>query len=121
MDKAAARTLVAVTDRRIITAKANAFLEQGEIRQYIPVDRVRYVRAAAAQDRSQRLAVDLITSDENIRWLFQPEIDRTQVDEFAAVLAESMAISDVERDELQRRRHAAIEPDKKADSTGQVS
>ncbi|WP_344128327.1 hypothetical protein [Luedemannella flava] len=121
VDKAAARTLVAVTDRRIITAKANAFLEQGEIRQYIPVDRVRYVRAAAAQDRSQRLAVDLITSDENIRWLFQPEIDRTQVDEFAAVLAESMAISDVERDELQRRRHAAIEPDKKADSTGQVS
>lgn len=30
MDKAAAKTLVAVTDRRIITAKANAFLEQGE-------------------------------------------------------------------------------------------
>jgi hypothetical protein len=41
MDKAAAKTLVAVTDRRIITAKTNAFLEQGEVRQDIPIDRVR--------------------------------------------------------------------------------
>ncbi|MEU0420220.1 hypothetical protein ACFYOI_25275 [Streptomyces microflavus] len=40
-DKAAAKTLVAVTDRRIITAKTSAFLEQGEIRPDIPVDRVR--------------------------------------------------------------------------------
>ena len=56
----AAKTLVAVTDRRIITANTNAFLEQGEIRQDIPIDRVRYVRAATTQDRSGRLAIDLI-------------------------------------------------------------
>jgi hypothetical protein len=118
MDKAAAKTLVAVTDRRIITAKTNAFLEQGEVRQNIPIDRVRYVRAAATQDRNARLAIDLITRDENIRWLFHADIDNTQVDQLAAVLAESMTIPDAERDALQRRRYAPIEAGKKGQSTG---
>lgn len=121
MDKAVAKTLVAITDRRIITAKANAFLEQGEVRQDIPVDRVRYVRAAAEQDRSARLAIDLITRDENIRWLFHADIDNTQVDTLAAVLAESMMIPDVERDALQRRRYAPIEAGEKDESTGTTS
>ncbi|MEW2222478.1 hypothetical protein AB0939_24785 [Streptomyces sp. NPDC006990] len=116
-DKAAAKTLVAVTDRRIITAKTNAFLEQAEIRQDLPVDRVRYVRATTTQDRSARLAIDLITRDENIPWLFHPDIDDTQVGALAAVLAESMTLPDDERDELQRRRHAPIEAGKKIDST----
>jgi hypothetical protein len=117
-DKAAAKTLVAVTDRRIITAKTNAFLEQSEIRQDVPIDRVRYVRVATPQDESGRLAIDLITRDENIRWLFHADIDNTQVDALAAVLAESMTIPDVERDELQRRRYAPIEAGKKGESTG---
>ncbi|QTR05152.1 hypothetical protein J7S33_10855, partial [Saccharothrix algeriensis] len=60
-----------------ITAKANAFLEQAEIRQSIPIDQVRYVRSTTAQDRSSRLAIDLITRDENIRWLFHADIDNT--------------------------------------------
>ncbi|MER6566343.1 hypothetical protein ABT288_09170 [Streptomyces sp. NPDC001093] len=117
-DEAAAKTLIAVTDRRIITAKTNAFLEQGEIRQVIPTDRVRYVRAATTQDKSARLVIDLITRDENIRWLFHADIDHTQVGALAAVLAESMTIPDVERDELQRRRHAPIEAGRKDESTG---
>lgn len=116
-DKAAVKTLVAVTDRRIIMAKTNAFLEQGEIRQDLPVDRVRYVRVATSQDGSGR-AVDLITRDENIRWLFPAEIDNTQVDALAAVLAESMTIPDVERDELQRRRYTSIEAGKKDEGSG---
>ncbi|WP_245205465.1 hypothetical protein [Kitasatospora sp. RG8] len=107
-DKAAARTLVAVTDRRIITAKANAFLEQGEIRQDIPIDQVRYVRAPTAQDGSGRSTIDLITRDENIRWLFHADIDNTRVNALAAVLAESMTIPDGERDELQRRHRGPV-------------
>ncbi|MYV70287.1 hypothetical protein GT043_30965 [Streptomyces sp. SID2131] len=103
-DKTSAKTLVAVTDRRIITAKASAFLEQGEIRQDIPIDRVRYVRAATTGDRNGRLAIDLITRDENIRWLFPAGIDDAHVAALAAVLAESMTIPDAERDELLRRR-----------------
>ncbi|MYR94061.1 MULTISPECIES: hypothetical protein [unclassified Streptomyces] len=102
-DKATANTLVAVTDRRIITARTSTFLEQGAIRPDIPIDRVRYVRAATAQDGDGRLTIDLITRDENIRWLFHSDIDNTQVDALAAVLAESMTIPDAERDELLRR------------------
>jgi hypothetical protein len=109
MDKAASKTLVAVTDRRIITAKPNAFLEQAEISQDIPLDQVRYVRAKTTQDKGSRLTTDLITRDENIRWLFQTDIDNTQVDALAAVLAESMTIPDAEREQLQRRRHPSIE------------
>lgn len=116
LDKIAARTLVVVTDRRIILAKAGAFLEQGEIRQDIPIDRVRYVRAATTQDRSARLAIDLITRDESIRWLFQADIDTAQVDALAAVLAESMTIPNNERAELLRRRHAPIEAGNGGDS-----
>ncbi|MFD9226458.1 hypothetical protein [Streptomyces anulatus] len=107
--KADVKTLVAVTDRRIITARTNSFLEQAEIRQDIPVDQVRYVRAATAQDKNARLAIDLITRDENIRWLFHADIDHTHVDALAAVLAESMTIPDTERDELQRRPHSSVE------------
>ncbi|MEU1284125.1 hypothetical protein [Kitasatospora sp. NPDC005856] len=106
LDKATARTLVAVTDRRIMTARTNAFLEQGEIRLDIPIDRVRYVRAAATQDRGARPAIDLITRDESIRWLFRADIDTTQVDALAAVLAESMTIPDSEREALLRLRPA---------------
>ncbi|MEW2423131.1 hypothetical protein AB0911_21555 [Streptomyces nigra] len=120
-DKMAAKTLVAVTDRRIITAKSNAFLEQGEIRQVMPIDQVRYVRTATTQDKNTRLAIDLITRDENIRWLFQVDMDATQVDALAAVLAESMTIPDVERDELQRRRHVPIEAGGKGESTEPTS
>ncbi|MFJ6617885.1 hypothetical protein ACIQOW_09995 [Kitasatospora sp. NPDC091335] len=108
MDKAAATALVAVTDRRVITARTSAFLEQGEIRRDIPIDHVRYVRAATAQDGSAQLAIDLVTRDESIRWLFRAGVDHTQVDALAAVLAESMTIPDAEREELLRRSHAPV-------------
>lgn len=111
-------TLVAVTDHRIMTAKPNAFLEQGEIGQDIPIDRVRYVRLATAQDGRVRAKIDLITRDENIRWLFHADTDSTQVDALAAVLAESMTIPDTERDELQRRCYAPIEAGKKGENPG---
>ncbi|MFG2920918.1 hypothetical protein ACGFYA_05300 [Streptomyces sp. NPDC048305] len=120
-DKMAAKALVAVTDRRIITAKSNAFLEQGEIRQVIPIDQVRYVRTATTQDKSARLAIDLITRDENIRWLFQADMDATQVDALAAVLAESMTIPEVERDELQRGRRVPVEAGEKDESADPTS
>ncbi|MEU1180911.1 hypothetical protein ABZ464_25350 [Streptomyces sp. NPDC005820] len=116
-DRATAKTLVAVTDRRIITARANAFLEQGETRPDIPVDRVRYIRAATAQDKGGRPAVDLITRDENIRWVFPTGVDTAEVDALAAVLAESMTIPDVERDAL-RRRHASLEAGGNGERTG---
>jgi hypothetical protein len=118
MDKAAARNLVAVTDRRIITAKANAFLGQGEIGQDIPIDQVRYVRSPAARDGNGRSVIDLITSEDNMRWLFDADIDSTHVAELAAVLAESMNIPDDERAKLQRPRRASLEASSEDGSAG---
>ncbi|WP_062349118.1 hypothetical protein [Herbidospora yilanensis] len=111
-----AKSLVAVTDRRIITGRTNAFLEQGEICQVIPIDQVRYVRVSISQERSTRSMIDLITREENIKWLFPTDIDNTRINALAAVLAESMAIPDVERDALKRQRHSPIEAEKKGES-----
>jgi hypothetical protein len=108
MDKASVRTLVAVTDRRVITARTNAFRQEGVIGQEIPIDRVRYVRVRTGQEASVRSTVDLITPDENISWRFSADIDDAHVDALAAVLAESMTIPDVERDEFARRGRALI-------------
>jgi hypothetical protein len=64
------------------------------------------------------LAIDLITRDETIRWAFRADIDNRQVGALAAVLAESMTIPEVEREELQRRGHASIEAGRESESTG---
>ncbi|WP_236703771.1 hypothetical protein [Lentzea aerocolonigenes] len=117
MDKTTDRTLVAVTDRRIILAKTNTLLEQAEIHQDIPIGQVRYVRAPTAPNSSSRRVIDLITRDDNIRWLFHADVDNSRVDALAAVLAESMTIPDAERDELQRRRQASIETRESAATT----
>lgn len=115
IDKAVAKNLVAVTDRRIITAKTSTFRKHGQIGQSIPIDQVRYVRTPA-QDGNGRTAIDIITSDENIRSIFHADVDKTRVDALAAVLAESMTIPDAERDELQQRHHAALDAGKKDES-----
>ncbi|MCK6211567.1 hypothetical protein KZX45_13535 [Georgenia sp. EYE_87] len=108
-------TLVAVTDRRVITARASAFRHNGEISQDIPVDRVRYVRARTSPEGNVRSTIDLITRDADIRWAFHADSDSTQVDALAAVLAESMTIPDVEREQLIEGLHAQIEPGTKRD------
>ncbi|MGN5635252.1 hypothetical protein [Streptomyces sp. AC154] len=118
MEKAASRNLVAITDRRIITARTNAFLGQGEIGRDIPVDRVRYVRAPAARDGNGRSAIDLITAEENIRWLFDSDVDNTDVSALAAVLAESMNIPDDERVQLRQQRQAPPEVGTKGEGAG---
>ncbi|NJP66556.1 hypothetical protein [Streptomyces spiramenti] len=120
-DKAAVRTLVAVTDRRVITARSNAFLEQAEVRQEIPLDQVRYVRAAADQAAGRQPAIDLITRDDNLRWLFPAGADAADVGAFAAELAESMTIPDSERQELRDRRRTSIEAGTRAEIGGPTS
>lgn len=116
MDKAAARMLVAVTDRRVITARASVFRQSGVVSQEIPVDQVRYVRVRSGQEGSVRSTIDLITSEENVSWRFSADTDDAHVDALAAVLAESMTIPDVERDELARRGKALLAPSEKDES-----
>lgn len=118
IDKAAASTVVALTNRRVITARATAFLQQGELDLGIPTDQIRYVRAFLASDENERSAIDLITRDENIRWFFHADTDNAQVGAFAAILAESMVIPEVERDQLLGNRLAHLASSDKDDSAG---
>ncbi|GAA1657360.1 hypothetical protein [Actinoplanes couchii] len=97
-DKAANKLLVAVTDRRILIAKATTFLEEGEIGQDISTDLVRYVR------RTGTGTIDVITRDENLRWTFDTDVDQAQVDALAAELAASMTLPETEREQLAGRR-----------------
>lgn len=120
MDKATPKTMVAVTDRRVITSRTSAFRQHGKIAQEIPIDQVRYVRARSSQKGSVPSQIDLITRDENARWRFSTDTDSTHVDAFAAVLAESMTIPDRERDELVRRGHALIAAGMESESLGAV-
>lgn len=106
--KATASTVVAVTDRRVMIAKSKVLSEQGEISQDIPIDQVRYVRLVTARDENERPAIDLITRDDNIRWVFHADTDSAQVGALAALLAESMAIPEVERAELLGRRSIPV-------------
>lgn len=101
-------TLVAVTDRRIITANPSILRQEGEIGDVVPIDQIRYVRSAGTHTGSTHAKVDLITRDADIRWEFHADTDDDQVDALAAALAESMRIPNEERDELTRRPHAAL-------------
>lgn len=103
-DRARTMTLVAVTDRRIITARTNVLLQQGQLQQEIPLDQVRYVRPPA--DADGRVTIDVITRDENLRWAFHPDGDDAAADELRALIAESMSIPDSERHQLRRGRLA---------------
>ncbi|GAA4965222.1 hypothetical protein GCM10025331_66800 [Actinoplanes utahensis] len=107
-EKAPARTMVAVTDRRILVTGTNPFLEEGDVQREIPVDQVRYVRVTTVADKTPRPAIDLITRDENLRWTFPADVDGDHVGAAAAVLAESMTIPESERRELRGRGPASI-------------
>ena len=101
-DRTRPMSLVAVTDRRIITARTNTLLQQGQLQQNIPLDQVRYVRPPG--DAGDRATIDVITRDENLRWAFHPDCEDNAADELRALIAESMSIPDSERDELRRGR-----------------
>ena len=98
-DRSAMRTLIAVTDRRIITAHTNDFLEIGKCTRNLSLDLVRYVRMARRHPGG-RAGIDLITKGENIGWQFHASVPSEDVRAFASVLAESMSIPDEDRDLL---------------------
>ncbi|WP_299038520.1 hypothetical protein [uncultured Pseudokineococcus sp.] len=95
--------VVAVTDRRIITARPGDLREHGKVASSVPLDLLRYVRAATGEGAGGRARIDVITRDENVRWTFHPETVDEQVGALAALLAESMRIPDAERAELRQR------------------
>lgn len=103
-------TLIAVTDRRILTSGAKGFLQTGTLDHEIPTDHVRYVRLRSNYSTGNRDAIDLITKDHNIQWSFHRTTEATAPQALAGVLAESMIIPESERSELIDRQQALTSP-----------
>lgn len=90
-------TLVAVTDRRILTSPSSTFRRSGRITSETPLGQVRYVRRRTDPQGEARERIDLVTRDTNVRWTFHSTTDTADVDALAAVLAESMTLPESER------------------------
>jgi hypothetical protein len=95
-DRATRRTLIVVTDRRVLTAESDAFLEEGAINTDIPLGQIRYVRCKVAHLREGPSLVDLITRDADLHLRF-PAAASTQVKALVSLLAHAMNLPDSER------------------------
>ncbi len=103
LDKPIAKTLVVVTDRRVLTADSVGFLERGEVVSDVPINLVRYVRWLPPRNPDEPAVVDLITRDDNHRWTFPATVEPARVEALSATLAEAMSLPDDERAALRRR------------------
>lgn len=108
LDKAASSIFVAVTDRRIVTAPARAFLQTGDIDTSLSLDDVRYLRAAGTSDTNVRTSIHVVTRDKDLRWTFPAVANDREIGEFAAVLAEQIGIPDDERAAIESLRVSAV-------------
>ncbi len=100
VDPEGSATVVAVTDRRILTTTANALLQEALLGQQIPLDDVRYVRVRTPKSDGLRSEVDLVTRHFDLRWDFDAGIADQKILALTAVLAESMRLPDSERTDL---------------------
>lgn len=108
LDKDPSQLLVAVTDRRILTTDTRTFLKKAYFRYAVNLDEVRYVRSTQIPGDTKASRVDLITREGNHEWRFGPDVETDDVDALAAILAESMTLPELEREDL-RRRHGPIQ------------
>lgn len=86
MDKLASPTLVVVTDRRIIRASPRTLATQGQIHDSIPLDEVQFVRSRSMQKEMVRPTIDVITANNNVRWMFPDEADVEHIDLLSSVI-----------------------------------
>lgn len=86
VDKLASPTLVAITDRRIIDASPRALITQGEIRNSVPLEEVKFVRPQDKQSNAVRPTIDVITAHHDVRWMFPEDADTDEIDSLAEVI-----------------------------------
>jgi hypothetical protein len=80
IEKLASGTFAVVTDRRIITATARAFLHQGELGTVLPLNEVRYVRPRQKQGERVRSTISITSERIDVRWMFPSAADDSQID-----------------------------------------
>lgn len=72
-------TLVAVTNRRIITADPEKLLKEGELRDWHPLETVKYVRPTDARLSQERPTIGITTERVHYEWVFPKEADATRL------------------------------------------
>lgn len=97
VDKAASSTLVAVTDRRIITAAPRTLLHRGELGDSFPLSGVHFVRRPRARNESERPTMDVITEHQNLHWIFPLAADHESIDNFAVLLKDGVKSTQEDR------------------------
>lgn len=93
VEKFASSTLVAVTDRRIITAAPRSLLQRGELRMIYSLDEVRYVRPRSNHGESVRPTIGLTTDVHDIRWMFPAVATPEHIDNLAAAISQATSNS----------------------------
>lgn len=88
VDKAAASTFVAVTDRRVITASPRRLLHRGELGTVFDATEVQYVRPPQKQNETVRQTIDVITEHQNLRWMFPSDASEEEIAKLAVMLSE---------------------------------
>ena len=97
VDKAASSTLVAVTDRRIITAAPRTLLHRGELGDSFPLSEVHFVRRPRVRNESERPTMDVITEHQNLHWIFPLAADHESIDRFAVLLKDGVKSTQEDR------------------------
>src|SRR3546814_690798 len=87
LDKDLDGILVAVTDRRILSAGTHDFLKQGLFENEVDLADVRYVRSVPGNGQCES-RVDLVTRDQNLDLYFAPEVDTQAVAQLAGLRSE---------------------------------
>lgn len=90
LDKLASPALVAVTDRRIISASPRTLVAQGEIQNSIPLDDIQFVRPRNMQSNAVRPTIDVITAQQNVRWMFPEDADAEHIDSLSQIIDRSV-------------------------------
>lgn len=89
VEQFASSTLVAVTDRRIITADPRDLLRKGELGPVYLLSDVKFVRFRSNREVVVRSSIDMLTEQQDVHWMFPDAAVHEDIDSFAAVLAEA--------------------------------
>lgn len=89
MQKRAPSTIIAITDRRFITADARELKSKGEISSEHSLDDVRFVRLRSSELEGSERGIDVTTESQDIQWRFPTNADTYSIDSLAALLSKS--------------------------------
>jgi len=96
-DQAISSTLVAITDRRVITAGSRELLRTGQLEAGFSLEDIRYVKSSVEVKGPSRAFVKVTTRKDDAHWIFPAAADSASITEVAANLAASMSIPEGER------------------------